>query len=198
MRFIFLLFITWFGPNYVMPLSFENKIFKPSINPLSDLTVISAQQTNFISKRWFNKIMEDFADEQLEILEKYSPLESAVRQRQNFESMNDIHILEHINTVEKFFQTPMKERYSYYAWMPTEEDEKIAVDVVALIVTDETTDYGIIIKCIIPNPCWATQNIQSKELKRCLSYLECDDRSLNFTEFYENTNNIRFKLDWSI
>jgi len=50
---------------------------------------------------------------------------------------------------------------------------------------------------MLVNPSWSSENIESKELKRCLESIETATHLLNVTEFYNNPDNIRFKLDWT-
>tara|TARA_Y100000816_G_C26104142_1_gene586109 strand:+ start:714 stop:1295 length:582 start_codon:yes stop_codon:yes gene_type:complete len=176
-------------------LSLLNKIYKTSKLPQTDLKVISAQQTNFIKSQWYNKIMEDIEIQQKDSWDNCKdPIAWANNQKITLESNP---ILKHINTLESYFQSSKKESLLYLAWMPQEINTKISKDILSLIICD-SDDYNIYLKCIIPNPSWSSENIDSGELKKCLYSLETKEQILNVTQFFNNPANIRYKLDWSL
>ena len=168
--------------------------------------MITAQQTAIVSKQWFNKIMSDFFQKQQDDSEnsKISKLELARRQKNALEDFSQNYILKNINTLESYFQSPMKEKYLYLAWTPEEVNTKSQKDVLALIVCNKEEKHQseeekrLILKCVITNPSWSGENIESKELKKCLYALETKEHKLDITEFYKEPSNIRFKLDWSL
>ncbi len=175
--------------------SLLNKIYKTSKLPQTDLKVISAQQTNFIKSQWYNKIMEDIEIQQKDSWDNCKdPLAWANNQKKTLESNP---ILKHINTLESYFQGPKKDSLLYLAWMPQEINTKISKDILSLIICD-SDDYNIYLKCIIPNPSWSSENIDSCELKKALYSLETKNQILNVTQFFDNPSNIRYKLDWSL
>ena len=106
--------------------SLQNRIYKTSKLPQTDLKVISAQQTSMVSKHWFNKIMTDFFEKQEKASEneRISKLELARRQRNALEDFSQNYILKNINTLESYFQSPMKDKYLYLAWVPEEINTK--------------------------------------------------------------------------
>ena len=182
--------------------SLQNKVYKTSKLPQTDLKVLSAQQTSMVSKHWFNKIMTDFFEKQQKASEneRISKLELARRQRNALEDFSQNYILKNINTLESYFQSPMKEKYLYLAWVPEEINTKSQKDILALIVCnkeEEEEEKKLVLKCIITNPSWSGENIESIELKKCLYALESKEYKLDITEFYKEPSNIRFKLDWS-
>ena len=185
--------------------SLQNRIYKTSKLPQTDLKVISAQQTSVVSKHWFNKIMTDFFEKQQKASEneKISKLESARRQKNALEDFSQNYILKNINTLESYFQSPMKDKYLYLAWVPEEINTKSQKDILALIVCNkEDEDQSeeekkLVLKGIITNPSWSGENIESIELKKCLYALESKEYKLDITEFYKESSNVRFKLDWS-
>ena len=181
--------------------SLQNRIYKTSKLPQTDLKVISAQQTSMVSKHWFNKIMTDFFEKQQKDSEnkKVSKLELARRQKNALEDFSQNYILKNINTLESYFQSPMKDKYLYLAWVPEEINTKSQKDILALIVCnkEEEEEKKLVLKCIITNPSWSGENIESVELKKCLYALESKEYKLDITEFYKKPSNIRFKLDWS-
>jgi hypothetical protein len=189
----------------------DNKKYITSKLPQRDLKVISAQQTNMISKTWYSIIMEDFFDKQKKYSEDetLTKLESARIQRNSLKDFSQNHILKNMNTLESYFQSSMKDKYLYLAWMPpqitakaaaiakaTAKDKDIYEQVLALVVCDKQED-NLVLKCIITHPYWTSDNIEPKELKKCLEALETKEQILNVTEFYNDPSNIRFKLDWS-
>tara|TARA_B100000085_G_scaffold281845_1_gene309190 strand:+ start:907 stop:1518 length:612 start_codon:yes stop_codon:yes gene_type:complete len=185
--------------------SLQNRIYKTSKLPQTDLKVISAQQTSMVSKHWFNKIMTDFFEKQEKASEneRISKLELARRQRNALEDFSQNYILKNINTLESYFQSPMKDKYLYLAWVPEEINTKSQKDILALIVCNKEEDQSeeekkLVLKCIITNPSWSGENIESIELKKCLYALESKEYKLDITEFYKEPSNIRFKLDWSL
>jgi len=186
--------------------SLQNRVYKTSKLPQTDLKVISAQQTAMVSKHWFNKIMTDFFQKQQDESEnsKVSQLELARRQRNALEDFSQNYILKNINTLESYFQSSMKDKYLYLAWVPEEVNTKSQKDILALIVCDKEDNQSdpkenkLILKCIITNPSWSGENIESIELKKCLYALESKEYKLDITEFYKEPSNTRFKLDWSL
>ena len=188
-----------------------NKKYITSKLPQRDLKVISAQQTNMISKTWYSIIMEEFFDKQKKYSEDetLTKLESARIQRNSLKDFSQNYILKNMNTLESYFQSSMKDKYLYLAWMPpqitakaaaiakaTAKDQEIYEQVLALVVCDKRED-NLVLKCIITHPYWTSDNIEPKELKKCLEALETKEQILNVTEFYNDPSNIRFKLDWS-
>ena len=131
---------------------------------------------------------------------RVSKLELARRQKNALEDFSQNYILKNINTLESYFQSPMKEKYLYLAWVPEEINTKSQKDILALIVCnkeEEEEEKKLVLKCIITNPSWSGENIESIELKKCLYALESKEYKLDITEFYKEPSNIRFKLDWS-
>lgn len=186
-----------------------NKKYITSKLPQRDLKVISAQQTNMISKTWYSIIMEEFFDKQKKYSEDetLTKLESARIQRNSLKDFSQNYILKNMNTLESYFQSSMKDKYLYLAWMPPQitatakdqdqdKDQEIYEQVLALVVCDKRED-NLVLKCIITHPYWTSDNIEPKELKKCLEALETKEQILNVTEFYNDPSNIRFKLDWS-
>ena len=189
----------------------DNKKYITSKLPQTDLKVISAQQTNMVSKTWYSIIMEEFFDKQKKYSEDetLTKLESARIQRNSLKDFSQNYILKNMNTLESYFQSSMKDKYLYLAWMPpqitakakatakaTAKDQDIYEQVLALVVCDKQED-NLVLKCIITHPYWTSDNIEPKELKKCLEALETKEQILNVTEFYNDPSNIRFKLDWS-
>ena len=189
----------------------DNKKYITSKLPQTDLKVISAQQTNMVSKTWYSIIMEEFFDKQKKYSEDetLTKLESARIQRNSLKDFSQNYILKNMNTLESYFQSSMKDKYLYLAWMPpqitakaaaiakaTAKDQEIYEQVLALVVCDKRED-NLVLKCIITHPYWTSDNIEPKELKKCLEALETKEQILNVTEFYNDPSNIRFKLDWS-
>ena len=198
-----------------------NKKYITSKLPQRDLKVISAQQTNMISKTWYSIIMEEFFDKQKKYSEDetLTKLESARIQRNSLKDFSQNYILKNMNTLESYFQSSMKDKYLYLAWMPPQitakataiakatakatakakdkdKDQDVYEQVLALVVCDKRED-NLVLKCIITHPYWTSDNIEPKELKKCLEALETKEQILNVTEFYNDPSNIRFKLDWS-
>lgn len=186
--------------------SLQNRVYKTSKLPQTDLKVISAQQTAMVSKHWFNKIMTEFFQKQQDENEnsKVSQLELARRQRNALEDFSHNYILKNINTLESYFQSSMKDKYLYLAWVPEEVNTQSQKDILSLIVCDKEENQShpqenkLILKCIITNPSWSGENIESIELKKCLYALESKEYKLDITEFYKEPSNTRFKLDWSL
>ncbi len=188
----------------------DNNKYSTSKLPQTDLKVISAQQTNVVSKTWYSIIMEEFFDKQKRYSEDetLTKLESARIQRNSLREFSKNYILKNMNTLESYFQSSMKDKYLYLAWMPpkdlsqdivqdlSEEKKEIYEQILALVVCDKQYD-NLILKCIITHPFWTSDNIEPKELKKCLEALETKEQILNVTEFYNDPSNIRFKLDWS-
>ena len=191
----------------------DNKKYITSKLPQTDLKVISAQQTNMVSKTWYSIIMEEFFDKQKKYSEDetLTKLESARIQRNSLKDFSQNYILKNMNTLESYFQSSMKDKYLYLAWMPPQitatakakakatakdQDKDVYEQVLALVVCDKRED-NLVLKCIITHPYWTSDNIEPKELKKCLEALETKEQILNVTEFYNDPSNIRFKLDWS-
>ena len=193
----------------------DNKKYCTSKLPQTDLKVISAQQTNMVSKTWYSIIMEEFFDKQKKYSEDetLTKLESARIQRNSLKDFSQNYILKNMNTLESYFQSSMKDKYLYLAWMPPQtkataiataiakatakdQDQDVYEQVLALVVCDKRED-NLVLKCIITHPYWTSDNIEPKELKKCLEALETKEQILNVTEFYNDPSNIRFKLDWS-
>jgi len=172
-----------------------NKIYKTSKLPQTDLKVINAQQTNVIKSQWYNKLMEDIELQQKDSWENCKdPLAWANNQKKTIDSNP---ILKHINKLESYFQGSKKESLLYLAWMPQNINSKLSIDVLSLIICD-TDDSNIYLECIIPNPSWTSDNIPSTELKKSLYALETKQQSINVTHFFNNPQNIRYKLDWTL
>ena len=184
-------------PAFLDSLSLNSRTYKTSSYPIEDLKVITAQETNFISKQWYNKIMYTIKEYEKELYKnkKLTHIDRLVKTKKYIETSPQNYILSSINTLEGYFQGSMKESYLYLAWMPEEETLKSAKDVLALVVCNKEKG-NTFLKCVIPNPSWSCENIESKELKRCIESIETTTHMLNVTEFYSNPDNIRFKLDW--
>jgi len=175
--------------------SLLNKIYKTSKLPQTDLKVINAQQTNIIKSQWYNKLMEDIKIQQNDSWENCKdPIAWANNQKKTLESNP---ILKHINKLESYFQGSKKESLLYLAWMPEEINSKLSKDILYLIICD-TDDSNIYLKCIIPNPSWTSDNIPSTELKKCLYALETKKQLINVTSFFNDPQNIRYKLEWTL
>ena len=175
--------------------SLINKIYKTSKLPQTDLKVINAQQTNFIKSLWYNKLMEDIELQQRDSWENCKdPLAWANNQKKTLESNP---MLKDINKLESYFQNSKKESLLYLAWMPEEINSKLSKDILYLIICD-TDDSNIYLKCIIPNPSWTSDNIPSTELKKCLYALETKKQLINVTSFFNDPQNIRYKLEWTL
>ena len=175
--------------------SLLNKIYKTSKLPQTDLKVINAQQTNIIKSQWYNKLMEDIKIQQDDSWENCKdPLAWANNQKKTLESNP---ILKDINKLESYFQGSKKESLLYLAWMPEEINSKLSKDILYLIICD-TDDSNIYLKCIIPNPSWTSDNIPSTELKKCLYALETKKQLINVTSFFNDPENIRYKLEWTL
>ena len=102
-----------------------------------------------------------------------------------------------INKLESFFQSSKKDSLLYLAWMPQEINTKLSKDILSLIICD-TDEANIYLKCIIPNPAWTSDNIQSTELKKCLYALETKKQIINVTYFFNDPQNVRYKLEWTL
>ncbi len=175
--------------------SLLNKIYKTSKLPQTDLKVINAQQTNIIKSQWYNKLMEDIKIQQNDSWENCKdPIAWANNEKKILESNP---ILKHINKLESYFQGSKKESLLYLAWMPEEINSKLSKDILYLIICD-TDDSNIYLKCIIPNPTWTSDNIPSTELKKCLYALETKKQLINVTSFFNDPENIRYKLEWTL
>ena len=175
--------------------SLLNKIYKTSKLPQTDLKVINAQQTNMIKSQWYNKLMEDIELQQKDSWDNCKdPLAWANNQKKTLESNP---ILKHINKLESYFQSSKKESLLYLAWMPQEINTKLSKDVLSLIICD-TDDSNIYLECIIPNPAWTSDNIPSTELKKCLYALETKQLLINVTHFFNDPQNVRYKLEWTL
>lgn len=166
--------------------------FRTSINPKKDLQKISTQQTNIIYRNWYNQIMEHFHEIQF-----CTYLDEPNKEIDPFQYFQFKHILDKINIIEGYFQSSFKNDLLYLAWMPHHNTSDHNKHILALIVCHEYEEC-IILKSIIPHPGWSSRNIDSKELRKCLFALENDSKYLNITEFLNNTNNVRFCLDWMI
>jgi hypothetical protein len=164
----------------VTSFSLINKIYKTSKLPQTDLKVINAQQTNMIKSQWYNKLMEDIE----------------LQQKDSWDKCKDP-LLKHINKLETYFQGSKKDSLLYLAWMPQEIHTKLSKDVLSLIICD-TDDSNIYLKCIIPNPLWTSDNIPSTELKKCLYALETKQQIINVTHFFNDPQNVRYKLEWTL
>ena len=81
--------------------------------------------------------------------------------------------------------------------MPQNINSKLSKDVLSIIICD-TDDSNIYLECIIPNPSWTSDNIPSTELKKCLYALETKKKYINFTHFFNDPQNIRYKLEWTL
>lgn len=184
-------------PAFLDSLSLKSRTYKTSFYPNDDLKVITAQETNYISKQWYSKIMYTIKEYEKEIYQNknLTHIDRLIKTKKYLENSPQNYILSSINTLEGYFQGTMKESLLYLAWMPEEETLKSTKDVLALIICNKEK-RNIHLKCIIPNPSWSSENIESKELKRCLESIETATHMLNVTEFYNNPDNIRFKLDW--
>ncbi len=179
----------------VSSFSLINKIYKTSKLPQTDLKVINAQQTNMIKSQWYNKLMEDIELQQKDSWDNCKdPLAWANNQKKTLESNP---ILKHINKLETYFQSSKKESLLYLAWMPQEINTKLSKDVLSLIICD-TDDSNIYLECIIPNPAWTSDNIPSTELKKCLYALETKQQLINVTHFFNDPQNVRYKLEWTL
>ena len=179
----------------VSSFSLINKIYKTSKLPQTDLKVINAQQTNMIKSQWYNKLMEDIELQQKDSWDNCKdPLAWANNQKKTLESNP---ILKHINKLETYFQSSKKESLLYLAWMPQEINTKLSKDVLSLIICD-TDDSNIYLECIIPNPSWTSDNIPSTELKKCLYALETKQQLINVTHFFNDPQNVRYKLEWTL
>ena len=179
----------------VSSFSLINKIYKTSKLPQTDLKVINAQQTNIIKSQWYNKLMEDIELQQKDSWDKcQDPLAWANNQKKILESNP---ILKHINKLESYFQGSKKDSLLYLAWMPQEINTKLSKDVLSLIICD-TDDSNIYLECIIPNPEWTSDNIPSTELKKCLYALETKLQIINVTHFFNDPQNVRYKLEWTL
>ena len=175
--------------------SLLNKIYKTSKLPHTDLKVINAEQTNYIKSLWYNKLMEDIELQQKDSWENCKdPLAWANTQKKTLDSNP---ILKHINKLESYFQGSKKESLLYLAWIPEEINSKLPIDVLSLIICD-TDNSNIYIECIIPNPSWTSDNIPSTELKKCLYAIETNKKNINFTHFFNDPQNIRYKLEWTL
>jgi hypothetical protein len=179
----------------VSSFSLLNKIYETSKLPQTDLKVINAQQTNFIKSQWYSKLMEDIELQQKDSWENCKdPLAWANNQKKTIDSNP---ILKHINKLETYFQGSKKESLLYLAWMPQNINSKLSKDVLSIIICD-TDDSNIYLECIIPNPSWTSDNIPSTELKKCLYALETKKKYINFTHFFNDPQNIRYKLEWTL
>ena len=179
----------------VFSLSLIKSVYQTSKLPQTDLKVINAQQTNIIKSQWYNELMEDIQISQIDSWENSNdPLAWASNQKKTLESNP---ILKHINTLESFFQSSKKDSLLYLAWMPQEINSKLSKDILSLIICD-TDESNIYLKCIIPNPAWTSDNIQSTELKKCLYALETKKQIINVTYFFNDPQNVRYKLEWTI
>ena len=179
----------------VFSFSFLYIIYKTSKLQQTDLKVINAQQTNFIKSQWYNKLMEDIELQQKDSWENCKdPLAWANNQKKTIDSNP---ILKHINKLETYFQGSKKESLLYLAWMPQNINSKLSKDVLSIIICD-TDDSNIYLECIIPNPSWTSDNIPSTELKKCLYALETKKKYINFTHIFNNPQNIRYKLEWTL
>lgn len=175
--------------------SLLNKIYKTSKLPQTDLKVINAQQTNFIKSQWYNKLMEDIEIQQKDSWENCKdPLAWANNQKKTLESNP---ILKYINKLESYFQGSKKETLLYLAWMPQDINSKLSKDVLSIIICD-TDDSNIYLECIIPNPSWTSDNIPSTELKKCLYALETKQQIINVSHFFNDPQNVRYKLEWTL
>ena len=179
----------------VFSLSLIKKVYQTSKLPQTDLKVINAQQTNIIKSQWYNELMEDIQIQQIDSWENSNdPLAWASNQKKTLESNP---ILKHINTLESFFHSSKKDSLLYLAWMPQEINSKLSKDILSLIICD-TDESNIYLKCIIPNPAWTSDNIQSTELKKCLYALETKKQIINVTHFFNDPQNVRYKLEWTL
>ena len=179
----------------VSSFSLLNKIYKTAKLPQTDLKVINAQQTNFIKSQWYNKLMEDIELQQKDSWDNCKdPLAWANNQKKTLESNP---ILKHINKLETYFQSPKKESLLYLAWMPQDINTKLSKDVLSIIICD-TDDSNIYLECIIPNPSWTSDNIPSTELKKCLYALETKQQIINVSHFFNDPQNVRYKLEWTL
>ena len=179
----------------VFSLSLIKNVYQTSKLPQTDLKVINAQQTNIIKSQWYNELMEDIQISQIDSWENSNdPLAWASNQKKTLESNP---ILKHINKLESFFQSSKKDSLLYLAWMPQEINSKLSKDILSLIICD-TDEANIYLKCIIPNPAWTSDNIQSTELKKCLYALETKKQIINVTYFFNDPQNVRYKLEWTL
>ncbi len=179
----------------VFSLSLIKNVYQTSKLPQTDLKVINAQQTNIIKSQWYNELMEDIQISQKDSWENSNdPLAWASNQKKTLESNP---ILKHINKLESFFQSSKKDSLLYLAWMPQEINTKLSKDILSLIICD-TDEANIYLKCIIPNPAWTSDNIQSTELKKCLYALETKKQIINVTYFFNDPQNVRYKLEWTL
>lgn len=179
----------------VFSLSLIKSVYQTSKLPQTDLKVINAQQTNIIKSQWYNELMEDIQISQIDSWENSNdPLAWASNQKKTLESNP---ILKHINKLESFFQSSKKDSLLYLAWMPQEINTKLSKDILSLIICD-TDEANIYLKCIIPNPAWTSDNIQSTELKKCLYALETKKQIINVTYFFNDPQNVRYKLEWTL
>lgn len=179
----------------VFSLSLIKNVYQTSKLPQTDLKVINAQQTNIIKSQWYNELMEDIQISQKDSWENSNdPLAWASNQKKTLESNP---ILKHINKLESFFQSSKKDSLLYLAWMPQEINSKLSKDILSLIICD-TDEANIYLKCIIPNPAWTSDNIQSTELKKCLYALETKKQIINVTYFFNDPQNVRYKLEWTL
>ena len=190
MRFL-LLIVTMF--KFSFQLVPNNRQYSNLNSLQSNLKVVSAQQTSVIAQTWYRKIIENFY---AEVAEKGVPQLSVSRR---LERSRYNHILQHINKLEGMFQSPQKDKYLYLAWMPQEKKSRECKEVLSLVIFDAHTDANqLCLKCIVQNPCWHSENISIKELKKCIDALENEQRIVNSTTFLEKPQNVRFKLDWSL
>lgn len=184
-------------PAFLDSFSLKSRTYKTSLYPNNDLKEITAQETNYISKQWYSKIMYTVKEYETELSKNknFTHIDRLVKTKKHMENIPQNYILSNINMLEGFFQSSMKDSYLYLAWMP--EDKKArTIDILALVVCNKDNN-DLILKCVIPNPSWSSENIESTELKRCIESIETATHMLNVTEFYNNPDNIRFKLDWT-
>tara|TARA_X000000950_G_C13908886_1_gene658155 strand:+ start:2146 stop:2709 length:564 start_codon:yes stop_codon:yes gene_type:complete len=174
---------------HVCALVFNNKYYVSSKHPQNDLRVLSAAQSSSISRIWYNKIMTNFFDAYSR--KNVNPMDIA----RDFKHSPYNHIISHINTLESLFNTPKKDKYLYMGWMPKEIDTNEQNEVLSLVVC-EKNERDLCLTCIVPNPCWTSTAISYKELKKSLLSLEDSSQILNVTHFFEDSRNIRLKLDW--
>ena len=113
-------------PAFLDSLSLKSRTYKTSFYPNDDLKVITAQETNYISKQWYNKIMYTIKEYEKEIYqnENLTHIDRLIKTKKYLENSPQNYILSSINTLEGFFQGTMKESLLYLAWMPEEESLK--------------------------------------------------------------------------
>ena len=163
----------------------------PSKLPQTDIKVITNNQLVYISRNWYEKIMNNF----------YNTFDmDHIKNNNDLAIMNNInnypynYVLAQINRMESILQNNNANNQLYMAWMPQSENANTR-SILSLMICAHV-DKEIILLGVLYNPCISSDNIDIIHLRDALLSLSSDSCKVNIDDFCNDAFNIRFKLDW--